>query len=122
MRCLCTVSRVPLQMLYDSENKRSKINYLQNKKYQYNQFIYPNSYFMHKSFFNFEFKSVEIKDGKVKIKGFASTPDIDRYNDIVDTKAFDSSIATYMKNPIILLQHDASKPIGKCIDFTLDEK
>ena len=77
---------------------------------------------MHKSFFNFEFKSVEIKDGKVKIKGFASTPDIDRYDDIVDTKAFDSSIATYMKNPIILLQHDAMKPIGKCLDFTLSEK
>ncbi len=72
-----------------------------------------------KSFFNFEFKSVEVKNWKVKIKWFASTPDVDRYDDIVDTKAFENSIETYMKNPVILLQHDSDKPIGKCIDYKL---
>ncbi len=77
---------------------------------------------MKKSFFNFEFKSVEVKEGKVKIKWFASTPDVDRYDDIVDTKAFENSISTYMLNPVILLQHDSDKPIWKCIEYTLNEK
>lgn len=72
--------------------------------------------------FQMQMKSVEVKEGIIKIKGFASTPDVDRYNDIVDPKAFKSSIEQYMKNPVILLQHDHDKPIGKCIDYKISKK
>lgn len=72
-------------------------------------------------YFQMEVKEVEIKSKVIKIKGFASTPDIDRCNDIVDPKAFKSSIEQYMQNPVILLQHDANKPIGKAISYKISK-
>ena len=73
-------------------------------------------------FFQAEMKEIEIKWGSIKIKGFASTPDIDRYNDIVAPKAFKNAIEWYMNNPIILLQHNSDKPIWKTIDYKLNKK
>lgn len=55
----------------------------------------------------------EQKDGSIKIKGFASTPDKDRYNDIVLVTAFNKSLPLFLKNPIMLLQHDDNKVIGR---------
>lgn len=43
----------------------------------------------------------------------ASTADLDRYDDIVEPKAFEETLDTYMKNPIMLLQHNSDKPIGR---------
>lgn len=74
------------------------------------------------NYFQIEFKNVEIKGEVIKIKWYASTPTIDRYNDIVDPKAFSNSIIEYMKNPIILLQHDWNKPVWKAIDYKLNFK
>lgn len=74
------------------------------------------------NYFQIEFKKVEIKGEVIKIKGYASTPTIDRYNDIVDPKAFSNSIIEYMKNPVILLQHDWNKPIWKATDYKLNFK
>ena len=64
-------------------------------------------------FFQMEVKEVNQNDsGDVVIEGFASTPDLDRYRDIVEPKAFESAIEMYMKNPVILYQHDGNKPVG----------
>lgn len=61
-----------------------------------------------------EQKNIELKgDGTLVIRGMASTKDVDRYNDIVEPLAFDITLETYMKNPIMLLQHDSNKPIGR---------
>jgi HK97 family phage prohead protease len=66
------------------------------------------------------FKSIETKaDGSVRIKGFASTPDLDRYDDVVNPTAFASAMVTYMKNPVVLLGHDSDKPIGTVIEYNL---
>lgn len=73
-------------------------------------------------FFQFEFKQVENDNWKIKIRGYASTPDIDRYNDIVDPKAFENAMKGYMKNPIILLQHNSDKPLWVVINYTLTLK
>lgn len=52
------------------------------------------------------------------IEGFASTKFKDRANDVVDPAAFDSkTMGLYMENPIILLQHDTDRSIGKLVDF-----
>jgi hypothetical protein len=53
--------------------------------------------------FQMNFKSVQVEEGKIKIKGFASTPTIDRYDDIVQPIAFQSCMAAYMNNPVVLL-------------------
>jgi len=72
-------------------------------------------------FFQAEMKEVELKEWSIKIKWFASTPDIDRYNDIVNPKAFKNAIEWYMTNPVILLQHNSDKPIWKTVDSKINK-
>lgn len=48
----------------------------------------------------------------VKIAGWASTPTLDRYDDIVEPTAFASSLDSFMKNPRLLLRHVDEKNIG----------
>lgn len=63
--------------------------------------------------FQIECKEAQrVKDG-VRIKGFASTPDIDRYDDIVDPKAFASGLKNFMKNPVMLRSHNPDIVVGK---------
>ena len=77
-----------------------------------------------KLFFQMEVKEVKQEDagGAVRIEGFASTPDIDRYRDIVEPKAFASAIEMYMKNPVILYQHDGDRPVGNATSVKVTEK
>lgn len=51
-------------------------------------------------------------EGAVRIRGYASTPDIDRYRDIVEPSAFKDALSLYLKNPVLLRSHDADRPIG----------
>lgn len=79
---------------------------------------------MNKIFFQMQFKSVEIKqdEWKIMIEWFASTPDIDRYDDIVLPKAFQKSIDewwNYYNNPVILLWHRSEDVIWKAIEFKI---
>lgn len=67
--------------------------------------------------FQMECKSVErLPDGKgVKIRGFASTPDIDRSRDIVLPQAFAKSLAEYQQSgtkPPLLRSHNPDRVIG----------
>jgi HK97 family phage prohead protease len=64
-------------------------------------------------FFQADIKSVEESDnGAVFIEGFASTPDIDRYKDIVEPKAFKDALDMFMKNPTMLRSHNPDRPVG----------
>lgn len=58
----------------------------------------------------------EKKADSITVKGFASTGDKDRYNDKVIPTAFTDSLPIFMKNPVMLLQHDDNKVIGKFTD------
>lgn len=69
--------------------------------------------------FQMNFKEVKVTDGKIKIKGFASTPGVDRYDDIVQPTAFANAMKTYMANPIVLLGHDSYKPIGSVVEYNI---
>lgn len=74
----------------------------------------------------FEVKSSSYSDDghyRARVKGYASTPTLDRYDDIVEPYAFEKSIrTTYRKNPIILFQHNSNYPIGKATSMVIDEK
>ena len=66
-----------------------------------------------------------VEDDKVtgiEIEGYASTKDKDRVKDIVEPNAFKSALDLYMTNPIVLLQHNADKPIWIVTDATIDSK
>lgn len=73
-------------------------------------------------YFQIQFKAVETKGKATKIEGYASTPDPDRYDDIVEPKAFMEALDLYMKNPVVLLQHNMDKPIGTVEKASIDEK
>lgn len=75
--------------------------------------------------FQADFKAVEddSKEKGVKIKGYASTKDQDRGDDVVVPGAFEESIkTTYKDNPMILFQHNRDEPIGKAISMEVDSK
>lgn len=49
----------------------------------------------------------------VNFKGIASNSDKNRNGYIIEAAAWNAALAEYMNNPVILLQHDMDKPIGK---------
>ena len=78
-------------------------------------------------FFQITTKSVNeiVENDKVvgvEIEGYASTKDKDRGKDIVEPTAFKNALDLYMTNPVVLLQHDADKPIGLVTQATIDSK
>lgn len=56
------------------------------------------------------------------IEGFASTPTLDSYDDIVEPTAFKDTMVEYMKNPVILYRHNMNLPIGKCLEYKIIEE
>ena len=56
------------------------------------------------------------------IEGYASTIDIDRSGDVVPKSVWEKGIQNYLKNPIILAQHDYDDPIGRMTDYRVDDK
>lgn len=75
--------------------------------------------------FHAKFKSFKVKqegeNKSIEIEGYASTKDIDRYGDVVNPSAFEESIDLFMKNPVMLLQHDHNKRIGDFTELKIDE-
>ena len=69
-----------------------------------------------------EIKSDNDETIGLQIEGYASTRDKDRGKDIVEPNAFKSALDLYMTNPIVLLQHNADKPIGTVTEARIDDK
>lgn len=67
-------------------------------------------------------KSVNEDDQSLTIKGYASTINKDRVGDVILKDAWSKGgLNNYLKNPVILAFHDHKRPIGKMIDYTVDE-
>lgn len=73
--------------------------------------------------FQVAFRAVDgSDDGKVIVEGLASTPDIDSYESIIEPSAYADSMRDYLaKNPVVLLQHKADKPIGQVVEYSIDQ-
>lgn len=56
------------------------------------------------------------------IEGYASTNDVDRAGDIVPASVWEAGMKNYLKNPILLAQHDYDDPIGRMVDHKIDSK
>ena len=60
-------------------------------------------------------------DNDRMIEGYASVTGIrDRDGEIMDKNAFDHGLNAYMDNPVLLLNHDMKKPIGKILSAKVD--
>lgn len=74
-------------------------------------------------YFQMAVKEVVADDaGAVRIRGYASTPDLDRYRDIVEPSAFKDALGMYLKNPVLLRSHDSDRPIGLVEVATVTDK
>jgi HK97 family phage prohead protease/HK97 family phage major capsid protein len=58
----------------------------------------------------------------IYIEGYASTVDLDRGGDIVPASVWSKGIENYLKNPIILAQHDHDDPIGRMVEHKVDSR
>jgi len=56
------------------------------------------------------------------IEGYASTVDMDRTGDVVPASVWEKGIQNYLKNPVVLAQHDHDDPIGRMTDYRVDGK
>lgn len=56
------------------------------------------------------------------IAGYANTSTKDRVGDVVIPSAFEKSLETYMKNPVLLANHDWEDPVGVTIEARIDEE
>lgn len=56
------------------------------------------------------------------IEGYASTNDVDRAGDVVSAAVWEKGLTNYLKNPIILANHDYDDPIGRMVDYKIDSK
>lgn len=75
--------------------------------------------------YHFQIAVKEVKDlgvGGVEIEGYASTPDLDRYHDIVEPAAFSSALTMFMKNPSLLRSHDSDRPAGHVTEVRVTDK
>jgi HK97 family phage prohead protease/HK97 family phage major capsid protein len=70
---------------------------------------------------NIEIKAASSKKS-FRIAGYANTSTKDRSGDIVTPEAWAKGIENYRKNPVLLYQHDHSKPIGKAESIRVDKK
>ena len=65
------------------------------------------------------FKSEAQDDGSVMIRGMASTTEFDRAGDSISADAWTKGgLNNFEKNPIILFNHDYSRPIGRAKKVT----
>ena len=58
----------------------------------------------------------------IYIEGYASTNDTDRSGDVIPSSVWEAGIQNYLKNPILLAQHDYDDPIGRMVDYKIDSK
>ena len=56
----------------------------------------------------------------VFIEGYASTQDVDRQGDVVPASVWEAGMKNYLKNPIILAQHDYDDPVGRMVEHRID--
>lgn len=73
----------------------------------------------------FKFKVSQVtKDasGECIIEGYANTSTKDRVGDVVLPKAFEKCLPTYLKNPVLLMNHDWNDVAGRVIHAEITDK
>lgn len=74
------------------------------------------------SAFTKEINSTTDNMESIFIEGYASTVDVDRSGDVVPASVWKAGMENYLKNPIILCQHNHDEPIGRMVEHRMDAR
>jgi HK97 family phage prohead protease len=67
------------------------------------------------------FKAATIgDDGTLVLRGYASTYELDRDREAVTPQAFTDAVGKYMRNPVLLADHNMGRPIGTIVSAVVD--
>jgi protein subunit release factor A len=71
-----------------------------------------------------QFKAADVSsDGRRIVRGYASTPQVDRQGEVILPTAFESSLYNYLQNPVVTWSHEWwDVPIGKTVGARVDER
>lgn len=74
---------------------------------------------------NFEFDSIQKAsddddDDTLKITGIASGTNKDRVGDVIPSTAWSGGLENFLKNPIVLFNHNYSRPVGRVTNHSID--
>ena len=71
-----------------------------------------------------QFKAAEVSsDGQRIVRGYASTPQVDRQGEVILPTAFESSLYNYLQHPVVTWSHEWwDVPIGKTVNARVDER
>lgn len=83
-----------------------------------NKIIYLNQRFKKSA----ETPSADQPIDSISIEGYANSTSVDRVGDVIPMTAWKKALENYLKNPIILAYHEHDEPIGRMIDYKVDEK
>lgn len=83
-----------------------------------NKIIYLNQQFKKSA----ETPSADQPIDSISIEGYANSTSVDRVGDVIPMTAWKKALENYLKNPIILAYHEHDEPIGRMIDYKVDEK
>ena len=64
------------------------------------------------STFHTVIKEAASDGGERRIRGFASTSNLDRVREVIEPTAFANTLKTFNQNPIMLWMHDTRQPVG----------
>jgi HK97 family phage prohead protease len=71
--------------------------------------------------FTLDGKAVE-ENGVLKVAGYASNYDLDRVGDVVTRQALEQALNRYMQNPMLLWNHQYSRPAGRVTAARIDQR
>jgi len=83
-----------------------------------NKIIYLNQRFKKSA----ETPSADQPIDSISIEGYANSTSVDRVGDVIPMTTWKKALENYLKNPIILAYHEHDEPIGRMIDYKVDEK
>lgn len=58
----------------------------------------------------------------IYIEGYASTNSEDRMGDVIPASVWERGIENYLKNPVLLAQHNHNRPVGRMTEHKVDGK
>lgn len=69
-----------------------------------------------------ELASKAVNEPARRVRGYFSTSEKDRENEVIEPAAFERTLDKYLDNPVVLVNHDPNRIAGKAVEVGVDEQ